>query len=151
MSNSISSRAVALAPGPDVPVRSARLRASVTLSAVPESVPRLRGTARALVRSRRLPADVAEALSVIVTELVTNAVLHSGSADVSVLFEVCESALTVRVRDWGRWRERTSPRREPADVDAAFGRGLDLVNAFAVDTTVVRSADGTLVEAVIAL
>jgi anti-sigma regulatory factor (Ser/Thr protein kinase) len=123
----------------------------VTLPAEPESVPRLRRTARALVRNRRLSADVGEALSVIVTELVTNAVLHSGSADVSVLFEVSESALTVRVRDWGQWRERTSPRCEAVDVDAAFGRGLDLVDAFAVDTTVVRSADGTLVEAVIAL
>jgi anti-sigma regulatory factor (Ser/Thr protein kinase) len=151
VSNSISSRPVALAVAPDDPPRSARLTASVSLPAVPESVPRLRRTARALVRNRRLSADVAEALSVIVTELVTNAVLHSGSADVSVLFEVCDTALTVRVRDWGRWRERAAPRCEPADVDAAFGRGLDLVDAFAVDTTVVRTAEGTLVEAVIAL
>ncbi|PBC76951.1 anti-sigma regulatory factor (Ser/Thr protein kinase) [Streptomyces sp. TLI_235] len=151
MSNSISSRSVALAVAPDDPPRSARLTASVSLPAVPESVPRLRRTARALVHNRRLSADVAEALSVIVTELVTNAVLHSGSADVSVLFEVCDTALTVRVRDWGHWRERAAPRCEPADVDAAFGRGLDLVDAFAVDTTVVRTAEGTLVEAVIAL
>ncbi|WP_431681387.1 ATP-binding protein [Kitasatospora sp. KL5] len=123
----------------------------MTLPAVPESVPQLRRTARALVRSRRLSPDVAEALSVIVTELATNVVLHSGSPDVSVLFEVCDTALTVRVRDTGRWRERPTPRCEPADVDAAFGRGLDLVDAFAVDTTVLRTAGGTLVEAVIAL
>jgi hypothetical protein len=68
-----------------------------------------------------------------------------------VSFEADAYALTVGVRDRGRWRDRPAVRREAADMDADFGRGLALVDAYAVDRSVVRTAQGTLVRAVIAL
>ncbi|GJF27870.1 hypothetical protein KNE206_05700 [Kitasatospora sp. NE20-6] len=130
------------------PVR--RVLASVTVPARAEAVPGLRRLARAATDGADVSAEVREALAVIVTELATNVVLHSGSSDLSVVFELCDTALTVRVRDGGRWRERSAPRCEPADVDAVFGRGLGLVRAFAAHTSVLRTAGGTVVEAVIA-
>lgn len=125
--------------------------AVAVLPACPRAVPRLRRLTRAVVRSRRLPKAAEEALSVVVSELASNVVLHSGSPDLTVSFAADAYALTVGVRDRGRWRERPSPRREAADMDAEFGRGLALVDAYAVDRAVVCTAQGTLVRAVIAL
>lgn len=124
---------------------------AAVLPACPRSVPRLRRLARAVVRGNRLSEAAEEALTVIVSELGTNAVLHSGSPDLEVMFEVEGTSLTVAVRDGGRWRQRPAPRCEPADMDAPFGRGLALVDAYSVDTSVLCSAEGTLVRAVIAL
>ena len=121
------------------------------LPASARAVPRLRRLARAVVRSHRLPEAAEEALTVIVSELGTNVVLHSGSPELEVVFEIEDTSLTVRVRDCGRWRQRPAPRCEPDDMDAPFGRGLALVDAYSVDTSVLRSADGTQVRAVIAL
>ncbi|CAL9383237.1 hypothetical protein SUDANB15_01094 [Streptomyces sp. enrichment culture] len=133
------------------PSRTARFLMVVALPASARAVPRLRRLARAVVRSHRLPDAAEEALTVIVSELGTNAVLHSGSPDLSVMFEIDGTSLTVGVRDRGRWRQRPAPRCESADMDAAFGRGLVLVDAYSVDTSVLRSAEGTVVRAVIAL
>ncbi|WP_086738344.1 ATP-binding protein [Streptomyces glaucescens] len=121
------------------------------LSAVPGAVPRLRWLARAVARGRRLSDAAEEALTVIVSELATNVILHSGSADLAVAFAADEATLTVTVHDRGRWRERPAPRCEAADMDADYGRGLALVDAYSVDTCVRRSAEGTLVRAVVAL
>lgn len=121
------------------------------LPASPRAVPRLRRLARAVVRSHRLSEAAEEALTVVVSELGTNVVLHSGSPDLEVVFEIDDTSLTVGVRDGGRWRQRPAPRCESADMDAPFGRGLALVDAYSVDTSVLRSAGGTLVRAVIAL
>ncbi|MFF6994598.1 ATP-binding protein [Streptomyces sp. NPDC008313] len=135
----------------EVPVRSQRLLAAVTLPACPESVPLLRRTARQVVRGCRLSERVDEAVTLIVSELAANAVLHSGSADVALLIEVGDTAVTVRIRDNGQWHERQAPRCEAADVDTAFGRGLSLVDAYAVDTSIVRGPTGTVVQAVVTL
>jgi anti-sigma regulatory factor (Ser/Thr protein kinase) len=132
-------------------VRGGSVLAVAVLPACPLAVHRLRRLTRAVVRSRRLPEAAEEALAVIVSELASNVVLHSGSPDLVVSFEADADALTVVVRDRGRWRERPSVRREAADMDADFGRGLALVDAYAVDRSVVRTAQGTLVRAVIAL
>ncbi|MEU6279446.1 ATP-binding protein [Streptomyces sp. NPDC047028] len=138
-------------PREEVPFRPGRLLAAVTMPARPESVPALRRLAWTVARNRRLPEQAEEALGVIVTELAANAVLHSGGADVALLLEIDDTALTVRVRDNGQWRERPAPRCEPADLHAAFGRGLTLVDAYAVDTTLERTANGTVMRAVVAL
>ncbi|MER7486263.1 ATP-binding protein [Streptomyces sp. NPDC126497] len=127
------------------------LLAVAVLPASPRAVPGLRRLARAVVRGHRLSEAAEEALTVIVSELATNVVLHSGSPDLEVVFEIGAGSLTVGVRDGGRWRQRPAPRCEPADMDVPFGRGLALVDAYSVDTSVLRSADGTLVRAVIAL
>ncbi|MGW0122129.1 ATP-binding protein [Streptomyces sp. NPDC003327] len=130
---------------------SRQILAAAVVPACPRAVPRLRGLARAVARSHRLSAAVDEALAVVVSELATNAVLHSGSPDVAVMLECDGTALTVGVRDRGRWRERPAPRCEPVDMGADFGRGLALVDAYCVDRTVRCSAEGTVVRAVIAL
>ncbi|MET9886725.1 ATP-binding protein [Streptomyces sp. NPDC006430] len=131
--------------------RTRRVLAVASLPAAPRAVPRLRRLARAVARRRQLSAGAEEALTMIVSELVTNVVLHSGSPDLAVMFEADDASLTVVVRDRGRWRDRPSPRCEPADMDAGFGRGLALVDAYSVDGSVCASAEGTLVRAVIAL
>ncbi|MFC5070655.1 ATP-binding protein [Kitasatospora cinereorecta] len=138
-------------PRESVPPRTSRPLAVIALSATPRSVPLLRRLARNLVRGRRLCDTTEEALTVIVTELATNAVLHSGSPDLAVMFEADDTSLTVTVRDGGHWRARPTPRCEGADMDAAFGRGLSLVDAYSVDTSVRRSAEGTVVRAVVAV
>ncbi len=125
--------------------------AAAVFPAAAGAVPRLRRLARAVVHRHGLPAGVEEALTVIVSELATNVVLHSGSPDLEVMLEADAASLTVGVRDSGRWRQRPAPRCEPVDMDAPFGRGLALVDAYAVETSVLRSAHGTLVRAVIAL
>jgi anti-sigma regulatory factor (Ser/Thr protein kinase) len=132
-------------------VRGGCVLAVAVLPACPRAVPRLRRLTRAVVRSGGLPEAAEEALAVIVSELASNVVLHSGSPDLVVSFEADAYALTVGVRDRGRWRDRPAVRREAADMDADFGRGLALVDAYAVDRSVVRTAQGTLVRAVIAL
>ncbi|MEY9490158.1 anti-sigma regulatory factor (Ser/Thr protein kinase) [Streptomyces calvus] len=123
----------------------------VALPATPRAVPRLRRLAREVARGHRLSEAAEEALTVVVSELGTNVVLHSGSTEMQVMFEIDATSLTVGVRDCGHWRQRPAPRCESADMDAAFGRGLALVDAYSVETTVLRSAEGTLVRSVIAL
>lgn len=148
--------------GVDEPPRSERLRERVSpgtgrvlavaaLQASPHAVSRLRRLARAVARGRGLSAAAEEALAVIVSELATNVVLHSGSADLTLMLQSDDTTLTVSVRDRGQWRERPSPRCEEADMDAEFGRGLALVDAYSVDSGVQCSDEGTLVRAVIAL
>ncbi|MCX5208422.1 ATP-binding protein [Kitasatospora sp. NBC_00240] len=122
--------------------------AGCVLSAVAASVPVLRRFASRLIRLWCLPEAVEEAVTLVVTELVTNAVRHSGSADVALVMATAEGRLTIRVRDYGLWRPR-DPR--PADDEACGGRGLDLVDAFAVTCEVLSTASGTQVTAEIAL
>jgi anti-sigma regulatory factor (Ser/Thr protein kinase) len=92
-----------------------------------EAVPDLRHFACDTARRWAVPEETVDALSLVVTELVTNVVLHSGSPDVTVLITHRGSAVHVEVKDAGRWQTRTSPRVVPEDDGAACGRGLDLV------------------------
>lgn len=139
-------------PRQTVPARpKQRVLAVGVLSASAQSVPLVRRLARAVARSRQLSEAAEEALTMIVTELATNVVLHSGSPDLSVMFEADDTSLTVVVRDGGHWRVRPAPRCEGADMDATFGRGLTLVDAYSVSTSVRRSTEGTQVRAVVAL
>ncbi|MFG2824496.1 ATP-binding protein [Kitasatospora sp. NPDC048365] len=84
-------------------------------------------------------------LALVVSELVGNAVRHSGSADVSVLLSASASTLTVEVRDSGRWRpSQARPAAEDDDL-ACGGRGLRIVEACATRVTVHRTLAGTRV------
>ncbi|MFJ3715320.1 ATP-binding protein [Streptomyces sp. NPDC090057] len=133
------------------PVGAGLILAVAALPASAHAVPRLRRLARAVAHRRGLSDAAEEALTVVVSELATNVVLHSGSADLTVMLAAGDTALTVEVRDRGRWRERPAPRCEQADMDAEFGRGLALVDAYSVDRYVRRSDEGTLMRVVIAL
>ncbi|NKY15245.1 ATP-binding protein [Streptomyces somaliensis] len=133
------------------PDQALRGLAACTMPASPEAVPALRRFSRTVVRRWLLADHAEEALAVIVTELVTNTVLHSGSQWVSLSIEVRGDTLTVEVLDGGSWKERAAPRREPLDDRAVCGRGLRLVDAYATRTVVRRVEAGTAVTAVVAL
>ncbi|WP_240136279.1 ATP-binding protein [Streptomyces sp. MUM 178J] len=121
--------------------------AQCAMPATPESARVLRHFAGAVARRWRLAEHFHEALAVIVSELVANVVLHSGSTWVAVAIKVRGDTLTAEVRDGGRWKHRTSRRREPLDADADCGHGLRLVDAFASRTTTRRLEMGSVVVA----
>ena len=127
-----------------------RFAAACVLPATAAAVPALRRVAQHAARRWRLPGDTEEASGLIVTELVTNAVSHSGSPDVTLLLCVGDGTLTLRVRDSGAWRPRTAP---PVDEGldsvgvSCGGRGLLLVEAYAASCCVRASAAGTTVTA----
>ncbi|MFC4611115.1 MULTISPECIES: ATP-binding protein [Streptomyces] len=125
--------------------------AQCAMSATPEAVRKLRHFARAVAHRWRLGDDSHEALSVIVTELVSNVVLHSGSSWVAVAIKVRGDTLTTEVRDGGRWKHRPVRRQEPLDAHADCGHGLALVESFATRTSTRRLAVGSVVAAEIIL
>ncbi|MEO3977452.1 ATP-binding protein [Streptomyces sp. CAU 1734] len=121
--------------------------AQCAMPATPESTRALRHFARAVARRWRLRDECDEALSVIVTELVGNVVLHSGSSWVALAIKRHGDVLTAEVRDGGHWKHRAGPRREPLDAHAECGRGLRLVDAFASRTVTRREPVGSVVAA----
>ncbi|MER5642238.1 ATP-binding protein [Kitasatospora sp. NPDC002227] len=134
---------------PGAPTPGGRSALCVMPSA-PASVPALRRFVRDLARRWGLSA-ADEALSLVVTELVTNVLLHSGSPDVTLLVTFDRTTLTVVVRDTGRWQPRAEKRRAAEDADARCGRGLPLVAAHTTRCAVFRSERGTRVVAELAL
>ncbi|MBB1243977.1 ATP-binding protein [Streptomyces durbertensis] len=126
-------------------------RASCCLAATREAAPAMRHFASGMARCWLLSEEAREAVSVVVTELVANAVLHSGSPEVSLFLTLSADTLNVEVRDSGRWRPRPRPRVEPLDADVQCGRGLPLVEAYASRTATLPSARGTRVVAEIDL
>ncbi|MEV6208233.1 ATP-binding protein [Kitasatospora sp. NPDC051914] len=125
------------------------------MAASAESVPALRRFAGAMAQRWNLHESMDEALALVVTELSSNVVRHSGSPDLALLLTVHGRTLTVQVRDAGRWRQRrptvppqgsASP-RQPEDGEACDGRGLRLVEAHAASLRVWCSTLGTQVTA----
>ncbi|WP_354644709.1 ATP-binding protein [Kitasatospora camelliae] len=114
--------------------------------ASPAAVPALRHFARDAARRWDLPDETVDRLALVVTELVTNTLLHSGSPDVVVAIEYHGTALTVEVRDSGTWRDHRSRRRGAEDV-ATGGRGLELVRQCSTWWRAVLSPLGTRVMA----
>ncbi|MEU6619760.1 ATP-binding protein [Streptomyces litmocidini] len=104
-----------------------RAAALCTMESLEPTVPAMRRFACRTARRWGVDADVVDTLALVVTELVTNAVLHSGGREVAVLLRHRGTDLTVEVRDGGQWYTRPSSRRVPEDAGAACGRGLDLV------------------------
>lgn len=103
------------------------LQVTITLSPRPDSVPRARDWARGVVAAWRAE-DVEWPLAQLLTEVVTNAVLHAGSEVVVVLQSLpgrpglrCEVSDTSPVR----------PRRRHHSADATTGRGLVLLEQLA--------------------
>ncbi|QKW07611.1 ATP-binding protein [Streptomyces sp. NA04227] len=124
-----------------------------TLEATPESVPRLRRFVRHAARAWDLSDDVEYALCLVVTELATNVVTHSGSPDLTLALTGRPGTLTVQVVDSGQWLPSPVPargRKTPSTV-ACGGRGLNLVRAHTTHCEIHRSGRGTSVTATFAV
>lgn len=101
------------------------MRVSATLPAEPASAAAARQFVRATLAAWQL-RQFADAASLLVSELVTNAVLHAGS--VSIVTISCEAGV-VRVEVSDSSTAQVQPRHYSAD--AGTGRGLMLVQAIA--------------------
>ena len=86
--------------------------------------------------------DTIETAELCVSELVTNAVIHTGTA-AELSARLDEDVLTVSVRDSGS--EGTISRGALDDPLTISGRGLALVDALSTAWSAERSADGTTV------
>ncbi|MET7438712.1 ATP-binding protein [Streptomyces sp. NPDC005496] len=137
-------RTGALLPPPGWPLEAADFQTGATCDAAAKS--------RAFIRRRlqrwRLPSDVTEAGCLIVSELTTNALLHSMGDQITVRIRVVARGVFIEVGDNGMWRP---PERRAVEDDLAeFGRGLSLVDACAVAHGHQKTARGTRAWAVLA-
>lgn len=83
--------------------------------------------ARRLVRARLGRGGTASAAELLVSELVTNALLHTDSEPIEVSIEVGEGAVRVEVVD----ADPTRPELVSPGPEDEHGRGLTLVDALA--------------------
>jgi two-component sensor histidine kinase len=111
---------------------------SVDLPPQPSSASRARSLAREVVAG--LPADVVDTVALLVTELVTNAVLHARTR-LHLEVEVRPAAVVLRVQD-GSTRVPVVRHYAPDDVT---GRGLALVEALASSWGVDATRQGKAV------
>ncbi|MEU1707607.1 ATP-binding protein [Streptomyces sp. NPDC005706] len=122
-----------------------RAVSAASAAALPSSVPVLRRHALDEIRRWDLCEEVQESLTLVVSELVTNVVLHSASPDVTLLLKLSPGVLTVIVRDNGQWSTSAGLGvREDADC---FGRGFTLIEAVTTRLTVARTRTGNWVTA----
>ncbi|MFP3991759.1 ATP-binding protein [Streptomyces sp. E11-3] len=110
------------------------LQVQTEVRADPAEVGRVRRWARARLARCGIGLDepLAEAVVLIISELVTNAVVHTGSPAVLSLRlpevpEECAGTVRVEVADISS----RPPRPRHADSDATHGRGLELVDGLA--------------------
>jgi anti-sigma regulatory factor (Ser/Thr protein kinase) len=110
----------------------------VTLDLPPE--PRSATRARQLTREQLAalcPPEAIEVAALLVTELVTNAVLHARTA-VVLIVDVAPGRIVLRVRDGSD----ATPVQRGYGADAATGRGIALVEQLATAWGVNRSEEG---------
>ncbi|MFI5527113.1 ATP-binding protein [Kitasatospora sp. NPDC051853] len=119
------------------------------MAAAEASVPALRALACMTASRWGLTLSDDGALALVVSELVGNAVRHSGAAQVRLTVSATATTLTVEVQDSGTWRPR-GPGASAEDLECG-GRGLQLVEAYAVGFAIRSGEGGTRVTAVLAL
>lgn len=118
------------------------------------SVPVARAKARLVAEEWRLPPHVADSLEWVVTELVTNAVIHGRAtrgSRVVVAYHLDDDRLRVDVRDAASGMPRVRPADYPNGEVVAGGRGLQIVAALARDWGVTPRVIGKSVWAEIAV
>ncbi|GGR92827.1 hypothetical protein GCM10010252_34370 [Streptomyces aureoverticillatus] len=112
-----------------------------TLAAMPSSVARARRLTRERLSSLAVGDDACDTAALVVSELVTNAIVHTASR--TVVCEICTGADTVRIaiRDEGHGAgvPRPTGLRGP---DEEHGRGLLLVSAVSSAWGVQDSGSG---------
>ena len=82
-------------------------------------------------------SDLVDRVRLIVSELVTNAVLHA-QTDIQVRLDVAPSQVCLEVLD----QHRAHPSRVPESLSSTSGRGLQLVDALTDTWGVAAMADG---------
>jgi anti-sigma regulatory factor (Ser/Thr protein kinase) len=103
---------------------------SMTLAAVPTAPGAARQAVRAWFHSRRCGDDATDTAALLVTELVSNAVVHAkGPSLWLTVNEAGTDVLHVAVRDGSK----VVPQAQAPDVHQAGGRGLFMVDAFSTD------------------
>lgn len=112
---------------------------SLELRAELDAAPRARSAASGAVIGWGRP-DLADDTALVVSELVTNGMLHAG-APVQLRLRETEAGVRVEVED----RSRIAPVRPLATSDAMTGRGIALVEAVARRWGVQQLADGKVV------
>lgn len=124
----------------------------VVLAAALSSVPAARHRVRADLIARGVRPTVIENTLLVVTELVSNAIVHArpakddARAGVVLLWTIQDDLVLVDVTDGGGMSE---PRRTSADVTDASGRGLTIVDAIARDWSVTTENGQVTVRAVV--
>jgi two-component sensor histidine kinase len=117
---------------------------TVDLPPHPSSATRARRIAREQVAA--CPVEVVETVALLVTELVSNAVLHART-DLRLEIEIEHDRVRLRVED----RSVGAPTVRHYETDDATGRGLALVEMLATSWGVDRVAGGKAVWCEIAL
>ena len=118
----------------------------LVLGAGPESVGTARRQARSVLGSWGVGARATDDVLLVLSELLTNAVLHAGEAR-SAAMVLCVDRVRVEVAD----RSRIAPSPSPYGLDAHTGRGLGLVQSLTVEWGVAHQAQGKVVWADVAL
>jgi serine/threonine-protein kinase RsbW len=116
------------------------LREAFDLAARAASVAEARHRTLAWLFRRPVGQQAAEAAALIVSELVTNAIVHSGSQIISCVLRLGSGLLRIEVTDQGVGTAEPAVRM-PADDDVS-GRGLLLVSAVSEEWGVSSAIPG---------
>ncbi|GAA2507772.1 hypothetical protein GCM10023100_42550 [Actinocorallia cavernae] len=131
---------------PDTPVARAlatlwpRSRtATFSLPAMDRAVPICRSLTRSwLAQQRFKDEDICDTVLLISTELATNAIVHTGSAVITMSLRRNKDHLRIQVRDQG-----TQSAGKHWHNTSGFGRGLEIIASYAGVLGTRRGADGT--------
>jgi anti-sigma regulatory factor (Ser/Thr protein kinase) len=118
-------------------------RASVQLPGDTVAPRQARAFIRDTLRAWSVEEPTTDAAELCVSELVTNAVIHTGTP-AELTAQLDEEFLTVLVRDGGTTGSVRAP-QAPPDPMTISGRGLGLVDAVATAWAAEENADGTTV------
>ena len=103
------------------------LHETFSLAADRASAAEARHRSRSWLARHAVAGQAAETVVLVVSELVSNAVMHSGSSLITCTLTIGDSLLRVEVTDQGTGR--TVPVVRHAEADEMTGRGLLLVSA----------------------
>ena len=105
------------------------VRARWELATEASSVPAVRSAARRFLTEAGSPREEREAVELVITELVTNSVVHSRltGESIQVSVQVTKKGIHIEVRD----HESEPPIVRTTGVDSPHGRGLEIVDGIA--------------------
>ncbi|MGW7383937.1 ATP-binding protein [Streptomyces sp. NPDC054794] len=103
----------------------------LVLPAAPASVAAARTSVREMLAARGISGDAEDIAVMVTSELVTNALAHSGSERIVCRLHIAADRIRVEVEDQNRGSSLPEPRQ--AAPDDQGGRGLFLVEALSAD------------------